>query len=118
MTEATKKGAYAKLIGIDPEIIQVLLLSPLQRILLFSSLARQIQPDIVKVHLACSAGDCRVAPGTQANRNLVHVSQDYALIGKSLQRNDPLGPCVDVRRGRIVVYHYRRLSGSGGYGHK
>jgi hypothetical protein len=41
------KRAYTKLIGIDPEIIQVLLSLPQKWFLLFSSLSRQIQPDII-----------------------------------------------------------------------
>ena len=47
-----KKGAHAELIGIGPEINQILLLFPLKRFLLFGSLSRLIQADVVEIHLA------------------------------------------------------------------
>jgi len=65
--------AYAELISIGPEIIQILLLFPLYRILLFSSFSRLIQPDVVKIHLARTAGNSRVALGTKTNRDLINI---------------------------------------------
>ena len=69
-------GAYAELIGIGPEIIQILLSFPQERFLLFSNFSRPVQPDVVKVHLARTAGDRRVALGSKANRYTVNVGQD------------------------------------------
>ena len=68
-----KKGAYAELIGIDPEIIQVLLLFPLQRMLLLSSLLRLIQPDVIEIHLAGTAWDRRVALCIKTDSDPINV---------------------------------------------
>ena len=78
-----KMEAYAELIGIGLEIIQVLLLFPRKAAELFSGLSRLIKPDIVNIHFARTARDCHVAPGAQANGNPVNVSQNDALIGQS-----------------------------------
>ncbi len=50
-------GAYAVLIGIGPEIIQILLSFPQKRFLLFSNWSRPVQADVIKVHLARTTGD-------------------------------------------------------------
>ncbi len=110
--ESIRKGAYAELIGIDPKIIQVLLLFPLQRILLFSSFSRPIQPDVIEEHLARTAGDRHVTLGPQSDSDPVNVGQDYALICKGLQRDNPLGPDVDLCRDRIIMDHHCRSSGT------
>jgi hypothetical protein len=69
----THKGAYVAFTDIDPEIIKFLLLFPPLRILLFSSVSRLIQADVVKIHLARTAGNCQVTLRTEANRDLVNI---------------------------------------------
>ncbi len=80
--EPIKKGAYAELIGIGPEIIQILLLFSQKQCLLFNSLSRLIQTDVVNIHLARTAGYRHVALCTQANGNPVNIGQNDTLIGK------------------------------------
>ncbi len=65
-----------------------------EAVLLFSSFSRLVQADVIEEHLARAAGSRHIVPGSQADRYPVNVSQDYTLIGKRLQRNNPLGPGV------------------------
>ena len=53
---------------------------PKKLLLLSGSLSRPVKADIVKVHLAGTAGDRYVALASKANRYTVNVSQDYAQI--------------------------------------
>ena len=68
-----KKGAYTRSIGIGSIQIQILKPYPKELLLLAGSLSRSVQTDIVKVHLARAAGDCRVALGSQTNSDPVNV---------------------------------------------
>ncbi len=74
-----KRGLY-RTYWYRPRIIQFLLLFPLQRILFLKSLPKQMQTDIVNIHLARTAGYCHIALGSQANRYGSHVGQIDALI--------------------------------------
>ena len=51
-----------------------------------------MQTDIIEVHLARAAGRGQVAPGTEADSNLIDIGQVNALIGKCLQVDIPLRP--------------------------
>ena len=62
-----KDRAYAKLLGIGPELTQDLLVLRLKTSLLCSSFFRPVQANIIKVHLARTAGNSHIAFSTQAD---------------------------------------------------
>ena len=79
-------------------------------------LSQEFEPDVVEVHLACSARYRQIASGPQADYNPVNVGQIYALIGNGLKGDHPLGPDVDLRRRRVIVgYDYGRACSIGYY---
>ena len=68
-----KKGAYTESISIGSIQIQILTPFPKKLLLFSGSLSRPVKADIVKEHLARSAGDRHVAFCAKANRNLINI---------------------------------------------
>jgi len=74
-----KKGTYTRLIGKDPEIMRIVLLFPLKRILLLSSLCRLVQSNVVNINRARAAGGRYIALCPHTDRDFVDVGQIDAL---------------------------------------
>jgi len=49
---------------------------------LLSRLSRPVEPDVVNIHFARTAGHRHVASSTKANGNTVNIGQNNVLIGK------------------------------------
>ena len=88
----TKIGTHIKLIGTGPESIQFSMSLPEKQTLIFRSTFRQMQADIIEIHLARATGGGCITPCAEANRNLVDIGQVDAFVGEELQIDIPLRP--------------------------
>ena len=115
MAQSKTTGAYTDSTSTGPELMQSVY--PQYHILWLRFRLWSVQPDIIEVHLARTAGYRYIALGTQADCDPVNIGQDYALIRKRLQWDNPLGPGVYCCRGRIIMDHNRSHSGAVGNRH-